>query len=180
MRITRPTNVNEYAAILRCICLSVGSALIATIATAREPAITAFTAACFNKGYTQQRITQTMEHAIGGPLSFNLTFWDKTLAPAPETSEFLERRCEVAFAGNHTKTAVDALREKMATPPVFGHKIPLPATHSAKLGTVLIEGRELLRGRMAVIEVGTRPTQTGIETYITVDRLPANWQDQIQ
>ncbi len=180
MRTTCPKNANRCSAILQRICLGVGAALIATTATAREPAITAFTAACFNKGFTQQRITQTMERAIGGPLSFDLTFWDKTLAPAPGTSDFQERRCEVAFAGNHTKSAIDALREKMATPPIFGHKIPLPATHSAKLGTALIEGRELLRGRMAVIQVGTRSTQTGIETYIIVDRLPANWQDQLQ
>ncbi|MDB9857301.1 hypothetical protein OAC63_02805 [Amylibacter sp.] len=171
---TRFAPASLVCAALSAICLSPSTA------AAREPAITAFTAACFNKGYTQQRITQAMEHAIGGPLSFDLTFWDKALAPAPNTSDFHERRCEVAFAGDHTQTAIDALREKMATPPVFGHKIPLPVTHAANSGTALIEGRELLRGRTAVIQIGTRPTQTGIETYIIVDRLPANWQDQLQ
>ena len=172
--ITGSTPASLLCAALSAVCFSPSTP------DAREPAITAFTDACFNKSYTQQRITQTMERAIDGPLSFNLTFWDKTLAPAPDTSDFQERHCEVAFAGDHTKIAINALREKMATPPIFGHIIPLPATHSAKSGTELIEGRELLRGRMAVIKVGTRPTQTGIKTYIIVDRLPANWRDQLQ
>ncbi len=156
-------------------CVAFGSA-----AVAREPAITAFNAACFNKGYSDERIAQTMEAAIGAPLSFELTFWDKTLAPAPNAPAVLERRCKVSFAGDHTSDAIAALRKQMATPPVFGKPIALPATHQTRAGTALIEARELLVGRIAVVEVGTQTQGNAVETYMIVDRLPENWRERLK
>lgn len=155
-------------------------ALSATMALANAPAITAFNAACFNKGYSAERIAATMEAAIGGPLTFDVTFWDKTLAPAPGTPEVYERRCKVSFAGNHTDDAVTALRKQMATPPVFGTAIALPPTHKAEAGTVLIEARELLVGRIAVVHVGTQTNGDALETFMLVDRLPADWRARIK
>lgn len=154
-------------------------AFTATSAVAREPAITAFNAACFNKGYSEHRIAKTMEAAIGAPLSFTLTFWDKTLTPAPDAPDLYERRCKVSFAGDHTKDAIQALREQMATPLVFGTKIALPSTHQVQDGTALIEAPELLVGRIAVVEVGTQKTGADLETYMIVDRLPADWRERI-
>lgn len=106
----------------------------------------------------------------GDPLPFALTFWDKTLAPAPDTPAFSERRCEVAFAGDHAIDAVREVQAKMATPPVFGTSIPLTPPFVATDGTAYIDARELLRKRVAVVHIGTR---AGPETFIRVDRLPA-------
>ena len=105
---------------------------------------------------------------------FALTFWDDSLEPRPDGApQGVERRCEVAFDGDHRTAAIKALRVQMATPPVFGTKIPLPDTHTADDGTALIEGRELLRKRVAVVQVGTRAAQGGVQTYMGVDRLYA-------
>ena len=134
-----------------------------------HPAITAFNTWCFKAGQTEAQARANMS-ADTAP--FTLTFWDDSLEPRPETAPAgVERRCEVAFAGDHTDTAITALRTQMATPPVFGTAIPLPDTHAATQGTALIEGRELLRDRVAVVHVGTRKDNT--ETFMAVDRLYA-------
>lgn len=142
-----------------------------TAAVAAHPAIDAFTAYCFKAGQTPAQAQANMARIAGDPLPFTLTFWDKTLEPAPATPAFAERRCEVTFDGDHANAAVDAVRAKMATPPVFGTLIPLPDSHAPTSGTALIEGRELLRQRVAVVHIGTR--DAGARTFITVDRLPA-------
>lgn len=148
----------------------------AGVAGARHPAITAFTAYCFKAGQTPDQARANMERLVGAPLPFELTFWDTTLAAEPEAPDLIERRCQVAWPGDHTQTAIAALRDKMAEPPVFGTPIALPATHRPIPGTALIEGRELLRGRVAVVHVGTRNGAKGNETFIAVDRLPADWK----
>ncbi len=143
-------------------------ALWATAAGA-HPAIDSFVSFCFKAGQTVEQARTNMESVAGSPLSFTLTFWDKSLAPAPGTPDHAERRCAVDFAGNHGQTAMRAIQAKMARPPVFGTPIPLPAPYAAVDGTEYIEGRELLRGRIAVVHIGTRDDRT----FIAVDRLPA-------
>ncbi|WP_299375191.1 hypothetical protein [uncultured Tateyamaria sp.] len=146
-------------------------AILAGTGVQAHPAIDAFTAYCFKAGQTAAQAQANMTNIAGDPLPFVLTFWDKTLEPAPGTPEYAERKCEVVFAGNHATAALNAVRAKMATPPVFGTVIPLPETHAATPGTVMIEGRELLRQRVAVVHLGTR--DAGARTFISVDRLPA-------
>lgn len=138
-----------------------------------DSAIASFNAVCFKAGQTAQQARARMQARDGAPLPYALTFWDKTLAPAPGTAAQIERRCEVVFDGDHTGIAGDALRVQMATPPVFGSAIDLPRTHEASAGTTLIEGRALLRGRVAVVHVGMRQGRT----FMAVDRLPAGWED---
>lgn len=138
--------------------------------------ISSFNAICFKAGQTAEEVQTNMQARDGAPLPYTLIFWDKTLAPAPGMPDVIERRCEVAFDGDHTEAAIAALREQMATPPVFGVPIDLPPTHAAEDGTALIEGRELLRGRIAVVHVGTRAGQT----FMAVDRLPADWEAFVQ
>lgn len=143
--------------------------LCGSAAASTHPAITAFNTWCFKAGQTEAQARTNMS-ADTAP--FTLTFWDDSLEPRPETAPAgVERRCEVAFEGDHAATAISALRAQMATPPVFGTAIPLPDTHAATEGTALIEGRELLRGRVAVVHVGTRKDNT--ETFMAVDRLYA-------
>lgn len=134
-----------------------------------NPAITAFNTWCFKAGQTETQARANM-HADTAP--FTLTFWDDSLEPRPaDAPTGVERRCQVVFEGDHTDAAITAVRSQMATPPIFGNLIPLPATHQPTKGTTLIEGRELLRGRVAVVHVGTRHTAEAIVTFMTVDRL---------
>ena len=146
---------------------------MAAAGTVAEQAIASFNAVCFKAGQTATEARARMQARDGAPLPYDLTFWDKTLEPAPDTPPRIERRCEVRFDGAHAQAAIDALRAQMATPPVFGFEIPLPATHAPAPGTALIEGRELLRGRVAVVHVG----ETGGRTFMAVDRLPRGWEE---
>ncbi|KAJ02789.1 hypothetical protein [Sulfitobacter mediterraneus] len=148
-----------------------GAASAAVAQGSAHTAIDTFNAWCFKAGQTeaQARANMGVDDA-----PFALTFWDDSLEPRPEGApKGVERRCEVSFDGDHSTAAIKALRVQMATPPVFGIKIPLPDTHTAQDGTALIEGRELLRGRVAVVQVGTRAAQGGVQTYMGVDRLYA-------
>ena len=152
------------------------SAVLATPATAgpvAEQAIATFNAVCFTAGQTAAQARHRMEDRDGAPLPYTLTFWDRSLEPAPEAPTRIERRCEVSFAGDHRQAAIAALRTQMARPPVFGFRIDLPRTHAPQAGTALLEGRELLRGRIAVVHVGLREG----ETFMGVDRLPEGWED---
>ncbi len=147
--------------------------LLAGTATAgADLAISTFNSVCFKAGQSASVARERMQQIAGAPLPFTLTFWDKTLEPAPGTPRLIERRCEVLFDGAHTAAAIKALRVQMATAPVFGFAIDLPGTHKPLPGTALIEGRELLRGRVAVVHVGMR----GDQTFMAVDRLPAGWE----
>ncbi|APE44343.1 hypothetical protein BOO69_13725 [Sulfitobacter alexandrii] len=144
---------------------------IAGTSTPARIAITTFNDWCFKAGQTVADARTNMQ-ADGAP--FTLTFWDDSLEPRPaDAPEGVERRCEVAFDGDHTAEAMEALRAQMATAPVFGTPIPLPDTHSPASGTTLIEGRELLRGRVAVVHVGTRNAPAAPVTFMAVDRLYA-------
>lgn len=138
------------------------------LAFGQDAAIAAFNAWCFKAGQTESEIRANMTSSAGTPLPFDLVFWDVSLEPvAAKLPRGVERRCDVSFEGNHTAKAVAGLRKQMATKPVFGTAIPLPDTHQPLPGTVLIEGRELLQGRVAVVHVGMRDTKT----FIAVDRL---------
>lgn len=132
-------------------------------------AITAFNTWCFKAYQTESQARHNMN---AGDAPFTLTFWDDSLEPRPaDAPRGVERRCEVAFDGDHADRAVAAMRVQMQTPPVFGTVIDLPNTHRALDKTVLIEGRKLLRGRVAVVHVGTRDTASGLHTFMAVDRL---------
>ena len=143
--------------------------MLASGTATAHPAIDAFTTWCFKAGQTPARAAANMQQTAGTPLPFDLTFWDVSLEAAVGTPKYAERRCEVSFPGDHAQAAVIAVQAKMAQPPVFGTPIPLPEPYTAEAGTAFIEGRELLRGRVAVVHIGTR----GENTFIGVDRLPA-------
>lgn len=139
------------------------------VADPADEAIAAFNTWCFKAGQTQSDARRNMNT---DEAPFALTFWDDSLEPRPTGApRGVERRCEVAFDGEHTTQAIAAMRRQMQTPPVFGAQIPLPDTHTTTEGTALIEGRELLRGRVAVVHVGTRRKDDAIITFMAVDRL---------
>ncbi|GFE48832.1 hypothetical protein So717_05850 [Roseobacter cerasinus] len=161
---------------IRAAIISLAFAGAAMANSVADSAIASFNALCFTAGKTEVQVRTNMQARDGAPLPYTLIFWDKTLAPAPGMPDAIERRCEVSFEGDHTDAAIAALRDKMATPPVFGSATALPGTHSATAGTAFIEGRALLRGRVAVVHVGTRADQT----FMAVDRLPADWESLVQ
>ncbi|MFK7836687.1 MAG: hypothetical protein AB8B60_10735 [Sulfitobacter sp.] len=140
------------------------------VADSAEEAINAFNTWCFKAGQTEAEARRNMN---ADEAAFALSFWDDSLEPRPANAPIgVERRCEVSFDGDHAARALTALRRQMQTPPVFGTKIPLPDTHSATQTTTLIEGRELLRGRVAVVHVGTKATANQTTTtFMAVDRL---------
>lgn len=162
MRVTFPA----FALSLAALCGAGSGAWAGDIA---GNAITAFNTWCFKAYQTETQARRNM----GADVSpFVLTFWDDSLEPRPADSPpGIERRCEVAFDGDHADRAIEELRIQMQTPPVFGTLIALPDTHRVLDETVLIEGRELLRGRVAVVHVGTRDTASGRQTFMAVDRL---------
>ncbi|WP_226779353.1 hypothetical protein [Oceaniglobus trochenteri] len=153
------------------LALAVSLAGSAAHAGEARDAIRAFNAHCFTKGMTQEQAERRMRETSGtpasAPLPFTLTFYDTTIAPAPGAHPGTDRRCEVTFDGDHTAEAIAALREQMQTPPVFGTAGMLPPTHAPEAGTALIEGRDLPRGRRAVVHVTLRNGRTAIG----VDRL---------
>ncbi|WP_051539344.1 hypothetical protein [Sulfitobacter sp. 20_GPM-1509m] len=153
------------------VSLSLGTAGIAM--ADGQAAISAFNAYCFQAGQTAAQARDNMQALAGDPLPFELTFWDATLEAAPADAPYgVERRCEVSWEGNQPQAAIDALRVQMNTPPVFGRPTTMPTTHSAQPGTALIEARELLQGRVAVVHVGTRGGANSVKTFMAVDRLP--------
>ncbi|MBW4709687.1 hypothetical protein KX928_18015 [Roseobacter sp. YSTF-M11] len=158
---------------IRAAVICIAFASTAAAGSVADSAIASFNAICFKAGQTAAEARARLQGRDGSPLPYALTFWDITLEPAPDAPPQIERRCEVAFDGDHTDAAIAALRAQMATPPVFGFAIALPATHEPLPGTALIEGRELLRGRVAVVHVGLRDGRT----FMAVDRLPAGWED---
>jgi hypothetical protein len=158
---------------IRALAISLCLTEPAAASQVADQAIATFNAVCFKAGHTAAQARERMEARDGTPLPYDLTFWDKTLEPAPDTHPRIERRCRVDFDGVHGDAAISALRKQMATPPVFGVETPLPDTHAAGPDTRLIEGRELLRGRVAVVHVG----ETEGRTFMAVDRLPVGWED---
>lgn len=142
-----------------------------------ELAIGAFADTCTIRGLTASEAEARMRDYVarqgGEGLPFRLAFYDITLEPTDRgVTPGTDRRCEVAFPGNHTAPATEALMALMQQPPVFGRPIPLPITHSPQPGTAFIEGRQLNPRVAAVVHVGTRPTGgDGLETFMNVERL---------
>ncbi|WP_415404226.1 hypothetical protein [Tateyamaria sp. SN3-11] len=174
MAVTARPCLTLTSALALSACVTAAPVVGAFVATGAQahPAIEAFTSVCFKAGQTAAQARANMEGVAGKPLPFDLTFWDKTLEPAPGTEDHAERKCEVEFDGDHTIEAVRAVKAKMAAPPVFGTPIPTPAPYAMRGDTVFLEGRQLLRGRVAVVEIGAR--MDGTRTVIYVDRLPAD------
>ena len=81
-----------------------------------------------------------------------------------------DRRCEIAFDGDHRAIAVKAAVEALKSEGIVS-EADLPQTHTKTGGTALLAARQLNPKRIAVVHVGTRPGPSGPETFMTVERL---------
>ena len=94
-------------------------------------------------------------------------------APSPATRPITpgtDRRCEIAFPGNHAEkaatAAAEALQNEGITTPA-----PLPAAYATTQTTTLLAARKLNPRRTAIVHVGTREGAQGTETFMLVERL---------
>ena len=83
-----------------------------------------------------------------------------------------DRRCEIAFDAELGADAADVAVEALQNERIMT-QTPLPLTHTnAGLpGTTLLAARKLNPKRIAVVHTGTRPSDSGIETFLMVERL---------
>lgn len=81
-----------------------------------------------------------------------------------------DRRCEVAFDGDHARLAETAVLAGLALEGI-DQASPVPDRYQPTEGTRLLAARQLNPRRTAVVHVGTRPGPNGIETFLFVERL---------
>lgn len=111
--------IHRVAPFMALFCLTA-----APLAAGPHPAIDAFNTWCFKAGQTE---TQARANMKADSAAFTLTFWDDSLEPRPAGApDGVERRCEIAFEGDHTAQAITALRTQMATPRFSAPPSPCP------------------------------------------------------
>ena len=81
-----------------------------------------------------------------------------------------DRRCEVAFDGADIEAGIAGVLHGLEQEGI-DTEAAVPADFPAQDGTEFIAARFLNPQRIAVVQVGTRPGPSGIETFINVERL---------
>ncbi len=138
-----------------------------------EAASGAFAAHCFSPFLTAARAEEAL--AMDG---VRVEFYDldpfSDGAPSPVTGRDAtigtDRRCEVAFDGDHAALAASAALAGLEAERIID-EAPLPDRYRPTGGTELLAARYLNPRRIAVVHVGTRPGPNGAETFLTVERL---------
>lgn len=176
VQISGPARHGQRLALLAVLMIGVTpEALARSPATDAKAGITAFSENCFSP-----RMTAKKARAVFNLANIRHDFYDldpfTSAAPSPARARAAtpgtDRRCEVSFQGDFAQDAVAAVtarlgREGITTP------APLPATHEALRmpGTALLAARRLNPRKIAVVHVGTRPSGSGVETFLNVERL---------
>ena len=133
----------------------------------------AFATHCFSPYMTAARAQEVLA-ATGARVDFYDLDPFSNAAPSPVTGRAAtfgtDRRCEVAFDGDHAALAVTAAiagldAEGIAT------EAPVPDRFEPTQGTALLAARRLNPRRIAVVHVGTRTGPNGVETFLNVERL---------
>ncbi|MDD9921563.1 MAG: succinyl-CoA synthetase subunit beta [Boseongicola sp.] len=164
--------------------LCIASAVVFTtvvVANARSPqtdadsAIAAFSANCFSP-----RLSRSKANEVFGLANVRYDFYDldpfTSAAPTPASvrpaTPGTDRRCEVSFAGDHTEIAVGAVTSQLELEGLR-EVVDLPGSHESlrTSSTALLAARRLNHLKIAVVHVGTRPFENGIETFLNVERL---------
>ena len=171
---------SELAYLTVCVSLGAGGAIAGGSQATARAAMDLFAQNCFSPYMTAQKAAKTF--ALSGT---SYDFYDldpfSSADPSPATARAVtpgtDRRCEIAFPGNHADkaatTAVDALSKEGITTPA-----PLPASYAETDTTTLLAARQLNPRRAAIVHVGTREGAQGTETFMLVERLaPTNDQN---
>jgi hypothetical protein len=135
--------------------------------------MTVFTDNCFSPF-----LTAAKAQALFTIANVSYDFYDldpfSSAAPSPalgrEVTDGTDRRCEISFDGAYGPQAADVAiaaldAEGLDTPA----SVPSHITKTA--GTSLLAARRLNPARVAVVHVGTRSGTTGVETFMSVERL---------
>lgn len=160
------------AAILSLTALmGAGSAVAAQDANAVGKA---FADHCFSPYLTAETAQANL-----GPSGARIDFYDlrpfSSAAASPVTGRpataGTDRRCEVAFDGADTTTAIAAVHTGLAQEGLAGKVTDVPETFQTYKTAVLIAAAQLNPNRIAVIQVGVRTGPSGAETFLNVERL---------
>ena len=82
-----------------------------------------------------------------------------------------DRRCEVSFNGDFALQASTAVVAQLASEGIT-KSADLPKSYEQTESTALLAARQLNPRRVAVVHVGTRPSDAGVtETFMMVERL---------
>lgn len=138
-----------------------------------EAASAAFAAHCFSPFMTAARAEEVLA-STGARVDFYDLEPFSDVAPSPVNGRAAtigtDRRCEVAFDGEHGTLAASAAVAGLEMEGIRT-EAPLPDRYSASEGTALLGARQLNPRRIAVVHVGTRPGPNGVETFLFVERL---------
>ena len=136
-------------------------------------AMKSFANNCFSPFLTAEKVAQHL--AFSG---MRTEFYDldpfSSAAHSPVTGRAAtagtDRRCEVAFDGDHAQQAAKTVVSTLNAEGIFT-PADLPSFYSPKSGTEILAARQLDPRRKAVVHVGTRQRPNGVETFMTVERL---------
>lgn len=149
-----------------------GFCISASAGHASPTAIRAFADNCFSPFMTADKAAKTF--ALSGT---TYDFYDlapfSSAAPSPAQTNITpgtDRRCEIAFPGDHSRMAATAAAEALTSEGITT-PAPLPAGFMPTETTTLLAARKLNPRRVAVVHVGTRETPQGTVTFMNVERL---------
>ncbi|WP_224813699.1 succinyl-CoA synthetase subunit beta [Hasllibacter sp. MH4015] len=133
----------------------------------------AFAAHCFSPFMTAERAEEVLA-STGARVDFYDLDPFSNAEPSPVTGRpattGTDRRCEVAFDGDHAELAASAAIAGLEMEGI-DTEAPIPDRYQPTEGTALLGARQLNPRRIAVVHVGTRPGPNGVETFMFVERL---------
>ncbi|MEJ6390688.1 succinyl-CoA synthetase subunit beta [Gymnodinialimonas ulvae] len=138
-----------------------------------DVASAAFASHCFSPFMTAARADEVLA-STGARVDFYDLDPLSDVAPSQVTGRAAtlgtDRRCEVAFDGDHAELAASAAVAGLEMEGIRT-EAPLPDRYQPVDSTVLLAARQLNPRRIAVVHVGTRPGPNGVETFLFVERL---------
>lgn len=142
-------------------------------ATLAQAASEAFAVNCFSPFMTAERAEEVLA-STGARVEFYDLDPFSNAAPSLVVGRAAtlgtDRRCEVAFDGDHAQLAENEAVAGLAMEGI-DTVAPVPDRYQPTEGTRLLAARYLNPRRIAVVHVGTRPGANGIETYLLVERM---------
>ncbi len=173
----RPHRHSAFAALTHATCAVaiLTGASHAQAQTTPDAVMKAFADHCFSPF-----LTAAKANAVFVKAGARVDFYDldpySNVAPTPARNRAptpgSNRRCEVIFDGDHAATAVDTVLMALHREGI-DDTADVPPTYQSTPETALLAARYPNPTRIAVVEVGTGRGPDGPETFMRVERLPA-------